>query len=508
MPSIIFREAQGGPIPRQENELNFQGGGGTPAGTQFHNILIFADKASTGTATADTIAGPYSLDEIIDGGGVNSPMASMAATIFEFNSPKTGRIRGQVWILPVDEKALNTAAEQDLTFATNATGAGVWIFAVGGHEIRVSVYDGMTVTDQASAFVDAYNALPQSKRPPINVASAAGVVTLTASVKGEYTNDIGLRTVQDPGVGTTATWEGAYMGDTSGTGTKGVGSQAGELTAALAALAGFEDASIVVTPWAVADLPADAATTMGQIMAQVNADADAINQIPRYLIGGFDEDVTDAVAMAAAIDASDTAQRVMLPTIEGTDTWGGELAATQASMLSSEQHIGRSLDGLEASNIWPPTTTDRYTDGDLLTLLSNGLTPWMVHTGRTYPGCVRALMVRSEFGPKDFHNVRVADWVRWRYYALTQERLDRVSIVEDDAVPPDAPHVTTPAAVASLLREVLSEAERLGYITQVESLWEKFQNELNDTELRQATPLEPVAQLHNLMTRYDVQLSG
>jgi phage tail sheath gpL-like len=491
MTTPTFTEAVGGPVPGVETEIQLQDSGGLADPSKYRNVCFFGEKTTAGTGTAGTVYGPLDLAEIETLAGTDSPVHLMAAKFNAYRNSESGRPKASMYICCVAEEATGTAATQTLTFATNADGNGTWIFKVGGHQVRVNVRDGDDPTTQGDAFVAAYNALPAESRSALAPVNAVGVVTLTAKVKGEDLNTVGLSTLQDPGVTTTATWGGTSM---SG----GLGVQTGNLTTALAALAGEDGFANLVVSWR------DDAT-LEELVDHVNTKANAQNMISSYMIWANDDTVANLVTDAAGLDSNDS-QRVMTNGLEGTESWNGEVAATAAATLASEPHLARSLDGLRASNLDAPSQADKFTQSDLRTLLEGGVTPWYVHKSETEVGLCRAIMNRSEFGVVDFAHMRVADFIRDSINLNIRNNLTRASIVQDGLPVPNVEFVTTPDGVAALIRSVLKDAEKGGYITNVDALFEKFISELDITngELRQAFPQQMVTQLHNIMTRIDV----
>jgi phage tail sheath gpL-like len=489
--ALTFVEAVGGPVPSVETEIKLQDGGGLPSPDKYRNTCFFGELLAAGTGVSGTVYGPLDLPEIQTLMGERSPVHLMAEKFADYKNGESGRPKAQMYICGISEEATGTAATQTLTFATSATGNGTWIFKIGGHQVRVNVRTGDDPTAQGDAFVAAYEALPYSKQSPLNAVNAVGTVTLTATVKGEDINSLGLSVLQDPGVTTTATLGGAAMAG-------GLGVQAANLTTALAALAGEDGFANLVTSWR------DDAT-LELLVDHINTKADATNMNSSFLVWGNDDTVANLVTAAAALDSNDT-QRVESNGLEGTESWNGELAVTAAATMASEPHLARSQDGLRASNLDAPSQSDKFTPSDLRTLLEGGVTPWYVHQDETEVGICRAVMNRSEFGVVDFATMRVADYTRDSINASLKANIRRASIVEDGKVVPNVDFVTTPAAVKSLIRSVLKRLEKQGYITDVDSLFEKFVSELDVSagELRQATPMQMVAQLHNLMTRLDV----
>jgi phage tail sheath gpL-like len=357
--TISFTEAVGGPVPGTEIEINLQGLGGLPSGDNIRNILVLSERVAAGTSTADEVRStPFAdADEASAWFGAGSPGAHQCAYIFDYRNSESGKPKCAVYGAAVAELPGGTAAVQDLTFATAASAAGVWVFSVGGFQFSVTVSSGDTAIEQATATVAAWEALAEKDSVPITAANGGGanpIVTWTANTKGAHYNNIGLETITDPGITTTATWENTTMGG-GVPGTPGAG-VAPTLTTVIANLASFTGAGQIVIPWME---DGNAAAQSFEVVAaealidHINDRADATNMQPTSLIMGYKTTAANfATIMAAAPFAAEDDQRVSLAAhpysaVKGAGAWDGELSAQFAAMRASETHMARSFDGLK-----------------------------------------------------------------------------------------------------------------------------------------------------------------
>ncbi len=494
--ALTFTEAVGGPVPNIETEIRLLDGGGLPDPQKYRNPVFYGELLAAGTGTAGTVYGPIDLEEIKDKMGERSPVHLMAEKFAAYRNDESGRPKAQMYVCGLAENA-GVVAAQTLTFATNATANGVWVFSVGGHQIRVAVRTDDTPTIQGDAFVAAYTALPYAQQSPLLPVNVAGTVTLTGTVKGEHINSVGLSTVTNPGVTTTATWGAATMA--AGT----LGQNAAQQATALAALAGEDGFANYVIPWR--DIVGDGTGSGEEVLEHIISKADATNMISSFLIWGDNQTVATLVSNAGSLDFQNSG-RVMTNGLEGTETWCGELAAIAAATFASEPHLARSLNGLHGPSLDAPSQSDKFTPSDLRTLVEGGVTAWYVHKGETNVGLCRCVMNKTDYGVVDLARMRVADYSRDDINDALVASLSRASIVEDGKVIPNVEFVVTPDSVKALIRSRLKLQEAAGYITDVDDLFEKFVSELDLSagELRQAFPEQMVAQLHNIMTRIDV----
>lgn len=497
--------AVGGPVPNRETAVVVQSSGQLADPSKYRNPVFYAELLAGGTGTAGTVYGPLDLSDIKDKMGERSPVHLMAEKFAAQKTDENGitlKPKADMYVCGLVEVATGMAATQTLTFtnpgAANATGNGTFIFKVGGHQIRVNVSTGDTITNVGDAFVAAYTALPYSQQSPLLPVNAAGTVTLTATVKVEHINTIGLSTLQDPDVDIVPTWGGTTMA-----GGLGIQDSTAQATA-LAALLGNGDFANYVVPWRDTG---GATGTLDEILEHVISKADATNMRSSFMIYGDTVASATSISNAALLDTQD-ASRVWSNACEATETWNAELACIAAAVLASEPAPARSLDGLRGPGIDPPAFADKYTATDQKALLEAGVTPWVVHEGQTQVGCVRSIMTRDNWGVVDFQHVRVADLIRDDINSVMAVKLARASIIEDGKVIPNNEFTTSPAAVKALIYSRLKLAEKAGWITDVDDLFEDFVSELTITtgELRQAFPIQMVAQLHNIMTRIDVKV--
>lgn len=508
--TITFTEAAGGPVPAVEIEINLQGAGGLPSGDEIRNIIVVAERVAAGTSSANAVnSTPFAdADAAQTWFGAGSPGDCMCQQIFAYRNSKTGAAKAQVYGAAIAEKATGTAANQTLTFATNASGNGTWIFSVGGHQVSVTVSTGDTPTLQAAALEAAWDALSWANKPPIEIGVAAGVATFTCSVKGTHINNVALETIQDPGIATTATWGGTTMGAGA---TAGAGPQlVADYATLIANLASFTDAGQYVIPWAEAGNAAaksfddDAAETW---IDHVNDRGDATNMVPATLIMAYKDTAANIVAAVTGFD-SDDSERVNLlghpySATGGSGTWEGELAAQFAAMRASEQHFARSLDGLAFRNLQAPNASDNWTHAEQKTLIEGGVSPAYLPKGSSDVSLVRCIMARTGFGVVDGTIMDSLDYVRESCEAKLLASIDRFSIVDDDEEPPPVEHITQPAAIKALLRGVFVDLQNAGYITNLADNWDNVVVNLSGNTIQLSIPTDIVPQLHNIQVRLD-----
>jgi phage tail sheath gpL-like len=486
--TISYSEATGGPVPKVEIEIQLRGTGALPTASDYRDIWILAERVAAGTSTANEVRStPFgSVTEAIAWFGATSAGANMAAQVFNFREPTTGKSKGQVYGAAVAESG-GVAATQTLVWAINASADGVWIVEIGGHPVSVSVSSGDTPTQQGDAFVLAYNALSEHQKPPVTVANVAGTVTLTATGKGASWNTIGIEVTQDPDITTTLTPGGALMAG---------GTLYPSLTTVLAAMAPVRT-PVIVTPWN--EYAAAAAGVNGAVKDHVIAKSAAPNQLGSTAVSASIDTTANLATDADNLDVTD-GERYNIVGVNDCTTWVGEIAAKFAALNSSEPHLARSVDGLQMVGVDTPSVSNNFTEAQLVTLLNGGITPLQVPSGGDTLQVVRAVSIRQDFGVLDWATMTVLDFIRDDLQTTLQTAYSRASIIEDtEELPAGAGHVTQPKTVRSSIKRRLKVREDDGYLTRVDELWDDVETDLDtDTgQLDLAIPLDMVKQWHN-----------
>src|SRR6185503_14973874 len=159
------------------------GAGRLTAGSATLYCKLVGNMTSAGSMTPNSSLEPcFDQTQANALAGVGSELARM----FEW----AVKIPGVTILLcPVTESA-GVAATCTITYATNASSAGTWIYYVAGRLIQVPVASGDTPTIQGDSFVTALAAHPEYGFTAANV---TGTVTLTWKQKGPRGNDQILR---------------------------------------------------------------------------------------------------------------------------------------------------------------------------------------------------------------------------------------------------------------------------------------------------------------------------
>jgi phage tail sheath gpL-like len=331
-------------------------------------LLCIGNKTSGGTATADTEVFDVFPNTDLDAKvGARSELRWMLHLAQKYPGI---RIKG----LACTEAAGGVAAACTITFATNATSAGTWLYYVAGEEVSVVIASGDTPSQQATKVVTAFG---QNLNLPCTAGASGAVVTLTWANVGTRGNDATL--YQDvslkPGASTstlaTASSYSVTAGPNGVTGVRfGGGTGTDSLTNALATLAGDQYFTI-----AAAHVDS---TNLGLLETYRGEKAAIGSQIYEQICLG--QNGVYATAQTAA-KTNLNADGFSVVWHRGSEATPAMLAASYGAMRHQKEqsHPNRRFNGDVLLGIPPQRASgDRPSPGDSgeqQTALDNGVTP-------------------------------------------------------------------------------------------------------------------------------------
>lgn len=383
-----------------------------------------------------------------------------------------------------------TKATATLTFATNATGNTLHRCRIANKEVVTEIAVGDTPTVIGAAFVAALAAASALDPIPVTAVNAAGVVTLTAVNGGVIGNSIELRSSFDAPtsqIGTTAALSASKMG----TPVAGVGSAV--TTAALAACIGKRYHLI-------ADLIGD--TTSG---AALKTHTDTEGQAEQGHGEIYVEGLVGTQSAATTLALAQNAQRGVLAAINGSETWGPEIAAAMAAVMSSEELATRPYNTLVLNGVKPPPIEKRWSRTELRILLNNGVTPLVVNSGeqvcilRAVSMAVKNTGGSFDYSLLDITKIQAFDFLRDMVTLMFQTNYPRALWSDDDPDGELPAEVATPSKVRKDLIDVAYEAQALGIVSNVAALESMFSVEKVGTQCRFAVPAAIVDGMHEIL---------
>jgi phage tail sheath gpL-like len=331
--------------------------------------VVFPMPMLTGSWTAATLYEVPNEQTVIDGAGVGS-MCHRAYRKFSQINKLT-----RVYCLPVAETSggSEAAADFDVTWTTDPTAAGETTVRVCDEDCTYSFDDG--TTDTVTTIAAGIAALINGKQHlPVTAANVAGVLTITARLKGISQGNgtldvIPVRTKIDPGCGTTVSASGA-VGDTT-PGAEGSVTEAANLATALATIASRRIYYIVTS--------ANDGTSWDNLISHITTKSTPNAGLRCVAIGAY----TGGLSALQTLATGDNYERFQVVWQEASDHDSCELAAAVAAIRALHENTDptynladyRGRDGgtwrinaAYAEADWP-------TDTDLNDAINDGITP-------------------------------------------------------------------------------------------------------------------------------------
>ena len=461
-------------------EIDFAQGPSTSNGGS-RDAIYFGPKTSDGTATVNTV---YTIRSEGD-----------AETYFGAGSPLHRAIRkhlrtwrgGKVSAICYAETSAGSAGAADgtitiaLSSGSNPAASGKHITYVCGERIEVGFDTTDTVTTIAAALVSGVNAKTWL---PVTSANVAGVVTLTAKVKGTSQGDgtvgvIRFRTLlEGSGTNVTTTDSGAALG--LGTGTAGVEGSTTENTNLEAALAITASARYYyegITTWS--------ATNLASFKTHLSAKSSPSPGLRCRGFSGYPH--TLAGAQALAITLNYVRQHIVTQVHsehDAAELCGWALARHQKF---ESKDTRTNLDAATDSEILPAyDQSDWPSDTDKNDAVTDGV--MLIGSNQAGAHLVMSVTTRSkdstgtydDFRATETHRVSVMDDLgdtmlsRWAvrygtgFYLMDDEYLSDGSVNPNQDLPPK---VVTPSLMRPWASAILQEFSDAGKIQKL-SDWE------------------------------------
>lgn len=403
-------------------------------------ILFLGNATTVGTATRDTVIyGPDSPvpfqteQDAINLFGAGSEVHRAFRDVAKINPSTTFRA------IAVTE-SVGTAATATITFATTATSSGNVRFYFDGLPYDTGFASGDTPTVIAANFIATLNAATWL---PFTAGAAAGVVTLTAKLKGPRGNDLrwGILITANAGTTVTGTVDQAFTS----------GATADSNTAALGTILAGRYYYIISA--------ASDATQLGALCTQVGLQAQPVNGIRQRVFAGSIDTLANAITVATGINNP----RADIIWSQSSQHSPYQLAARAAAFVSLFENSGDSPRcnfagfGSDAATqaywtIQASRSTSAYpTKTAIESALHNGLSPVGCNAnGSTY--LVNLITTRSLSGSTQdlritaHHKVTVCDFLGDDWVAICNLQYSGKKIANDPpkGAPPPAPDVATP----------------------------------------------------------------
>jgi phage tail sheath gpL-like len=442
------------PVPGEYIQVDFAQGDAS-LGSGILGAVLVGNKLSTGVASNSVIYGPATPDSMTSESdaialfGAGSELHRMVRRFLKVN--KTTPLHA----IAVAEGASAVKATGTITLTNTATSSGALRIFVDDEFVDVGFITGDTPTLIATAAVVAINGKSHWSCTATNV---AGVITLTQKQGGVRGNlhRYFAKLLPLTGITTTVT-------PTASTLFSG-GSVADDNTAALGVLAPLRFYYIVSA--------ANDATQLGDLLDQVDIQANPVSGIRQRVFGAFTGSVSNAIALSTALNGA----RAEVPWLKESDMVPAELASNNAAVYSLFEAGEKPMlnfdffgDDAVTSQYWfvkAPLSGAVPSRAEILAALNAGVTPIGVRaSGSTY--LVKRITTRFlngaivDYRVRDAHKVtvcdRFADDLGAKLAATMRQKQAGDDPIDNE---PGNPDIITPRVLkASIARLVLDYAE-------------------------------------------------
>jgi phage tail sheath gpL-like len=346
------------PVPGIRREIKFAQGDNSGSAPSL-NVVIFGNKTSAGSETADTLGVPIvGLQDCIDRFGARSEVT------LEYRCFTAIDKDAEISAVAILENVSGTASSCTVTFVGTASGAGTVKITVIGETVEVGVESGDIVDTIASALAVKINSQPHW---PLTASAASGVVTVTSANVGprsaHHLNQ--LRATITSGITTTCTKSAV----TAGTG-------ADDNTLALAAI-DTSEFGLHIGPYSTTSSTTATDNGMGEHSTKITTDFLPATGKAQMLFCGH----TGTQATATTVATSLNSVRAFLWHAEDND-WSPAMIAAHCAAAVRSKRIGDAganmVDyGKGATDVFsipdPFDKTDRPTKTEVRADLNNGV---------------------------------------------------------------------------------------------------------------------------------------
>lgn len=482
------------PIPGVYFELDFAQGPVAGSGSQ-RKAIILGNKTTAGSATNDSVIyGPDTQTpcqteaDVINLFGTGSQLHRAYLQFAGVNSVTS------LYFVAVSASA-GAAASTTQTLATTATSNGNCRVWCGAQFVDTAISTGDTATTIATNIVASVNS---QTRWPVTASNASGVVTYTAKNLGPEGNWIRMQALITPGTSSIATTT-TLTSNTFLSGGTTPDSNAN-------ALATIKPGNF----YYIISCDSDA-TNVGAIVAQVNAQAEPTVGIRQRVFSGSMDTLANTITLAVGINAA----RDEIIWGQCDDYQPLELAAYFAGLYSLLEQGAPVGVNRKNFSLFPSDATDQTlwtlvpgrnglagapTNANLVSALTNGVTPLSIATatGQTY--LVKRITSRSlngsvsDYRIRDAHRVSVCDFWGDDAVALTQLQFGGKDLLPNPAQgqPPPPSIAVTPDIWEGALKGLVTSYGNAGQF--------KNADVINDTAIvqQETNPTDRMSALFQL----------
>ncbi len=393
-------------VPGTYAEILFNQGAAT-ASSGAREVCFVMPKSASGTYVANSLYQVKSESDVSDGAGPGSPLHRAIRAFLAANKS------AKVWALPVAETTGGSPAKATniLTIASNSTGTGTITVTIDGEDCQATLPSGSTPTQWGDAVVATVNAKTYL---PCTANNASGTVTFQAKINGasQGNGSLGIhrcRVSITSGIGTTATFAGAFLG-ASAPGVEGSTTEAQNVTTALQTIVPRNFYYLVTN--------AVDATTLGLFKSHIVTKCEPKQGLRCVCIAAFPGSLSAAALLATGLNY----ERIQIAWMRNPDNSveeiAGNVAAVRQKFESTDSAANWVSDG-DMPAVWfikPAYSSADWIDiNDQNDAINDGVMPIASRAGASYP--VMSVDTRSknatgavdDFRSCETHRVSVAD---------------------------------------------------------------------------------------------------
>lgn len=456
-------------VPGAYAEILFAQGPASAA-TGAREVVFVMPMLSTGVWTANTL---YKVNDSLvaeTGSGSGSPLHRAIRKFLKHNKD------AKVWAVPVAETVTGSpaAATATVTWATAPTGTGSTTVTICGEDYSYSFKSTDTVTTIATAVRDAVNA---ASWLPVTASIIAGVLTLTAKLKGASQGTATLPVIRyratiSSGITTTVAVSGAFLG-TVVAGADGTTTEAAQTATALAVLDAVRKYYIVSSAYD--------ATTLGNLKTHISNKSEPRRGLRSRGIAAY----VGTAANGATVATGRNYERLEIYSQENSEHDCAELAGAMAAVVQKAEgtDVTANMSGTRLSDIVLPCfdAADRPTDTEQNDAINDGLSP--IATDELGAFLVMHVNTRSknsagtqdDFRATEAHRVSGADafvdnlLANWSLN-FSQKKFKDDELLADGKFNPNQPQifkVVRPSTIGPFIKRLMDDFDALGHLQDV-----------------------------------------
>ncbi len=446
----------------------------TNRGISDNVVVLLGEIVAAGSASDGDVSDLISDEsEATTFAGAGSVLEYMAKRALRQTGGQNVKLR-----LAAHDESGGVAADEDFVFANVAAADYNLELAIGDFHWTTAI-PATTAANAAVALVLAqYDAEVSDLKLPVLVTDAAPNLNVAATFKGLKGDTIKVRVISTPDSVQTVTPGAASLQN---------GTQEPVLTTILANLAAVDTDFLATSSIDTVSL--------GLIRDHMIAKGNATNMLGGFWVSGFEDTVSNTTTHADTIDTNNC-ERGIIPCCEDTASWEPAIAAWTAVIAANEPDCARPLNGLLYNEMEAPASTSRYTDAEVETLLSYGLTP-IVAKDDVNCQLERCCVIRRDIlDPLDYTKIRTLDEFRDRCKANLETNTGRVKLKRSGETIYTST-CATPESILGIVTAVYQSMVREDKLQSFDTLIDRFTSEnAGNGRVNYLAPTDVVDGLH------------